>query len=197
MKNQVNSLMLTGHVKTVPEKSHSLPEETFYTFNLDVKRLSPVIDTLPITISERLLKKFDVYEDDLVTIIGQLRSYNLTHDGASRLKLTVFCKKIDLGGEEFQNEILLSGFVCKPPTYRVTPFGREIADVLLAVNRAYNKSDYIPLIIWGKNAREISEYKVGSLLKVKGRLQAREYEKIIGDKRETRTAFEVSVSHIL
>lgn len=191
-----NVLELTGHVLTKPVKSHELFGEAFYTFNIEVKRLSFVSDILPVTISEKTLCVFNVNEGDLIKVTGQLRSYNHIKDGVSKLVLTVFCKKLNYSENEFENDVSLMGYVCRKPTYRITPFGREITDLLLAVNRAYNKSDYIPLIVWGKNARSASNLQIGDRIRVEGRLQSREYEKVLENKKELRTAYEVSVSTI-
>jgi retron-type reverse transcriptase len=132
-------------------------------------------------------------------IQGQMRSYNKIINGQNRLVLTIFCKQIlkEFDEKINPNEIELEGFICKPTTYRVTPFGREITDILIAVNRAYNKSDYIPCIIWGRNARYAGMFNVGDRVKVYGRIQAREYEKVLENgEKEVRTAYEVSVSRI-
>lgn len=191
-----NILELTGRVLTNPVKSHELFGEAFYTFNIEVKRLSFVSDILPVTVSEKALSLYKVNEGDLIKVSGQLRSYNHIREGASKLVLTVFCKKLDSSENEFENDVSLMGYVCRKPTYRITPFGREITDLLLAVNRSYNKSDYIPLIVWGKNARAASNLQIGERIRVEGRLQSREYEKVLDTKKELRTAYEVSVSTI-
>ncbi|MEZ4357433.1 MAG: single-stranded DNA-binding protein [Eubacteriales bacterium] len=191
-----NILELTGHVLTKPVKSHELFDEVFYTFNIEVKRLSFVSDILPVTVSEKTLSLFKIDEGDLIKVTGQLRSYNHIKEGSSKLVLTVFCKKLSPSENEFENDVSLMGYVCRKPTYRITPFGREITDLLLAVNRAYNKSDYIPLIVWGKNARLTSDLQIGDRIRIEGRLQSREYEKVLDTKKEIRTAYEVSVSTI-
>jgi hypothetical protein len=192
---QSNRVVLCGRVKSILEFSHQLYSEAFYTFMLEVDRLSGARDLLPITISERLLSQFLPHENDFVSICGQLRSYNKMIEGSNRLVLTIFAQQIESSFAACRNEIYLRGYLCKMPVYRTTPFNREIADLLLAVNRAYNKSDYIPCITWGKNARLARELPVGSLLEAQGRIQSREYQKVLPDGSSvTRTAYEVSVA---
>ena len=195
MQDSTNSVSISGKLKSL-ELSHKIYGEAFYTFLLQCSRLSDKMDMLPVTVSERLLARFPLYEGAIVSIRGQLRSYNKLVDGKIRLYLTVFAREI---GEEtgMANEIELRGFVCKPPVFRVTPFGREITDMLIAVNRAYNKSDYIPCIVWGRNARFASGFEVGDKATLFGRVQSREYEKVLdNDEKVLRTAYEVSVARI-
>jgi single-stranded DNA-binding protein len=192
-----NKIYLEGKVTSGLEFSHEMYGEGFYTFDLDVMRLSDSVDTLNITVSERLLN--DVKLDEGVDIIveGQLRSYNKFIDGSNKLILTVFARNIEPCMERSKNpnEIFLDGYICKEPIYRTTPFGREIADVLLAVNRAYNKSDYIPTIAWGRNSRFCQTLSVGDNIKVWGRLQSREYQKKVSDSEVVKkVAYEVSIS---
>ncbi|MDD6770944.1 MAG: single-stranded DNA-binding protein [Inconstantimicrobium porci] len=192
-----NKIVLQGKVATELEYSHSMYGESFYTFSLDVVRLSDSKDTLNITVSERLLLNLKLDIGTNVVIDGQLRSYNKFVDGSNRLILTVFAREIQLTDEKFKNpnEIYLDGFICKEPVYRTTPFGREIADVLLAVNRAYNKSDYIPTIAWGRNSRFCKTLSVGDNIRVWGRLQSREYQKKLSDDTVAKkVAYEVSIS---
>ena len=192
-----NKIYLEGKVSSKLEFSHEMYGEGFYTFDLDVMRLSDSVDTLNITVSERLLN--DVQLDIGVEVIveGQLRSYNKFIDGSNKLILTVFARNIEPCVERSKNpnEIFLDGYICKEPVYRTTPFGREIADVLLAVNRAYNKSDYIPTIAWGRNSRFCQTLSVGDNINVWGRLQSREYQKKISDNEVVKKiAYEVSIS---
>ncbi len=197
MENKtINEVKLMGKVVSEKTVSHSIYGENFYKFSLSVSRLSGMNDVLPITVSERLLETTPLNLGDTVALTGQLRSYNMVIDGISRLVLTVFCKNIE-EEEVTPNEIKLMGYICKPCTYRVTPFGREITDILIAVNRSYNKSDYIPCIVWGRNARYASNFEVGEKIGIVGRVQAREYEKQHeGGESEKRIAYEVSVSKI-
>ena len=192
----LNEVRLNGTVESEKEVSHNIYGEMFYKFRISVNRLSGTNDVLPITVSERLLDNTDISVGREVSVFGQLRSYNMMIDGVSRLVLTIFCKSIT-DGEALPNEIKLTGYICKPCTYRITPFGREITDVLVAVNRSYNKSDYIPCIVWGRNARYASNFQVGDMVSILGRVQAREYEKQHDNGEiEKRVAYEVSVSKI-
>ena len=195
-----NHLVLKGTVTSDKKYSHEIYGEKFYVFNLEVVRLSSATDIIPITVSERLLTEFDLSIGKKVSVEGQFRSYNNYENEKNRLILTVFAKEIvevqeELDEKEVTNEVTLVGYVCKKPIYRQTPFGREIADVLLAVNRAYNKSDYIPSIAWGRNARFCQNMEVGTEVKITGRIQSRTYEKKFEDgTSETRVAYEVSIS---
>lgn len=195
MQDTTNSVSIAGRLKSL-ELSHKIYGEAFYTFYLECERLSDKTDVLPVTVSERLLEKHPLCDGESVTVKGQLRSYNKLVDGRVRLYLTVFARDIGEATTSI-NEIELKGFVCKPPVFRVTPFGREITDILVAVNRAYNKSDYIPCIVWGRNARFASVFEVGDKVSVFGRVQSRQYEKVLdcGEK-ITRVAYEVSISRI-
>ena len=194
-----NSVCIAGIVSEECRFSHEVYGEGFYVFYLKVARLSENKDILPVTVSERLLDKSLLVEGVKVKIEGQLRSYNNYSDKKNRLILTVFARDIQIV-ESLEginpNEIFLNGFICKQPVYRTTPFGREISDVLVAVNRAYNKSDYIPCIAWGRNARFVGNLKVGDNIKIWGRIQSRVYQKKIGEQTEEKTAYEVSVSKI-
>ncbi|HCW52783.1 MAG TPA: single-stranded DNA-binding protein [Clostridium sp.] len=192
-----NKIYLEGKVSSELEFSHEMYGEGFYTFNLDVMRLSDSVDTLNITVSERLLSNMKLEVGSEVIVEGQLRSYNKFIDGSNKLILTVFARNIEPCVERSKNpnEIFLDGYICKEPIYRTTPFGREIADVLLAVNRAYNKSDYIPTIAWGRNSRFCQTLNVGDNIKVWGRLQSREYQKKVSENEVVKKiAYEVSIS---
>lgn len=193
-----NTVTVAGTIADTPSFSHEVYKESFYIFTLRVKRLSEVDDTIRVILSERLLgSSIDIREGDFVEVKGQFRSYNNYSGEGSRLVLTVFAKDIATANEdeiENPNQIYLDGYICKEPVYRVTPFGREIADILLAVNRSYNKSDYIPAIAWGRNARFCREISIGSHVRVWGRIQSREYQKRISeDESVTKLAYEVSV----
>lgn len=193
-----NKLAITGKILEVPVFSHEVFGEGFYETKIEVKRLSEQVDILPITISERLIIEHDIKVGDIISVSGQFRSYNKLVDDKSRLMLTVFVREI-LDDEQMisGNNIDIVGYICKPPVYRTTPFKREICDVLLAVNRAYNKSDYIPCITWGRNARYIKNLPVGTRISLSGRIQSRVYQKTSSDGSvEDRTAYEVSVSKI-
>ena len=197
-----NHLILVGKVASEKTFSHEVYGEKFYSFNLEVPRLSETSDMIPVTISERLLVE-DLSIGKKVVIEGQFRSYNGYENEKNKLVLTVFAKEItfkpdeeelEVSKEHTSNEVTLSGYICKKPIYRQTPFKREIADILLAVNRAYNKSDYIPCIAWGRNARFCQNIEIGTEVKVVGRVQSRGYEKKLEDGTVlNKTAYEVSI----
>jgi hypothetical protein len=194
-----NTVKLRGMVAEPLRESHVTYGERFYATRLRVPRLSHACDLLPVTISERLLSGYTPQVDSVVTIIGQLRSYNQYIDGASRLILTVFAKDIIFADtqEGFLNYIALRGHICKPPIYRTTPFGREIADILLAVNRAFQKSDYIPCIAWGRFARYAQNLRMRDMIGITGRMQSRIYEKALADGSVVeKTAYEVSIGSL-
>ena len=203
-----NHLTLVGKVTSDKRFSHEIYGEKFYIFDLSVPRLSGNADVIPVTISERLLTNQDVFIGAKLQIDGQFRSYNSYDNEKNKLILTVFVKDVQFLEENQEdeeevrrdvvsNEVILDGYICKKPIYRKTPFGREISDILLAVNRAYNKSDYIPCIAWGRNARFCENVAVGTEVKVIGRVQSREYEKKHEDGTvEKKVAYEVSVSSL-
>lgn len=192
-----NFISLQGTVEGDVSYSHSVLDEDFYKFKLNVSRLSGVVDSLPVTVPKRLLDTVSLNDGDNISLTGQLRSYNKYLDNRTRLIITAFAKSIEEEKEEENpNNVVLNGYVCKEPTYRKTPFGREITDVIIAVNRAFNRSDYIPTICWGKNALYCRDLPIGTNVLIKGRLQSREYTKRNGEDFEVRTAYEVSVGEI-
>lgn len=202
-----NHIILVGKVTSDKKFSHEIYGEKFYIFNLSVPRLSGNADIIPITISERLLELEDLEMNKKIIVEGQFRSYNSYENDRNRLVLTVFAREvrfvenqeeeIEVSKDFISNEVILNGFICKKPIYRQTPFGREISDILLAVNRAYNKSDYIPCIAWGRNARFCENIPVGTEVKIIGRVQSRTYEKKYDDGRvENKVAYEVSVASL-
>ncbi|MCD5414509.1 MAG: single-stranded DNA-binding protein [Clostridiales bacterium] len=203
MKNHTlksNVVTLRGEIICDKEFSHEVYGEGFYKIFIETPRLSDTCDCLPLTISERLLYDFDTKIKPIVSIEGQLRSYNKYIDGSNRLILTVFVRTIKADDEnktlsKNPNEIYLDGYVCRKPIYRETPFGREITDLLIAVNRSYNKSDYIPCIAWGRNARFTAKLNVGDRIKIWVRIQSRKYQKKLqgGDVLD-KVAYEVSIS---
>lgn len=195
--NANNRAYVAGTVITVPEFSHEVLGEKFYDVTLSVRRLSDRHDEIPVTVSDRLMQDMPLTPGDTVGVSGQLRSYNKQTEGRSKLVLRIFARELDDGESDTPNRIELEGFICKPPVYRTTPFKREICDMLLAVNRAYNKSDYIPAIAWGRNARYAGEFAVGDKVAVTGRIQSRVYQKTLLDGSvEDRVAYEVSVSRL-
>ena len=195
-----NEVQLTGYVDSDLTFSHEVYGEGFYSFVIKVPRLSDISDLINATISERLIDNTSLSRGDIVTIKGQFRSYNNYSGTGNKLMLTVFVRDFshitedEINGKD-SNYIYLNGYICKPPVYRVTPFGREITDILIAVNRAYNKSDYIPCIAWGRNARFGGSLETGENVRLWGRIQSREYQKKISDDETvTKTAYEISVS---
>ncbi len=198
MDKPVNALSLTGTIAEMPEFSHDVFGEAFYQLVLAVPRLSGVHDMLPVTASERLLDLVSPEPGLKLHLEGQVRSYNKMIDGAGRLLITAFAQRLAPPAEdENPNSVTLSGALCKPPAYRTTPFGREIADMMLAVNRAFGKSDYIPCIAWGRNARFASRLTVGDHITIEGRLQSRPYQKQLPDGTVLdKIAYEVSVSRL-
>ena len=205
-----NHLVLVGKITSERKFSHEIYGESFYIFNLEVPRLSDITDIIPITISERLIDENKMKIGAKIIVKGQFRSYNSYENEKNKLILTVFAKDIifeedmeeQIVSEEnkkvaVSNEVVLAGYICKKPIYRQTPFGREIADILLAVNRAYNKSDYIPSIAWGRTARFCQNLPTGTEVKVVGRVQSRKYEKKYEDGTvEEKVAYEVSISSL-
>lgn len=198
-----NVVRMLGTVDSELVFSHEVYGEGFYNFKILVKRLSETYDTLVVTVSERIIDLKDIVQGQIIEVCGQIRSYNNYTNNVreNKLVLNLFAKEIlCVNGNDMHrhnNEVELIGYICKTPIYRETPFGREIADVLLAVNRHYNKSDYIPCIIWGKNAKFISKLDVGSKLKVWGRLQSRAYQKRLENGEIIdKSAYEVSISKL-
>ncbi len=193
-----NRVYVSGEIVSDATFSHEVYGEGFYEFFVRVMRLSGQADILPVTLSERLIQDGMLCKGKTICALGQFRSYNKIENGRSRLMLTVFIRELlDELPDKNPNSILLSGYICKPPVYRTTPFNREIADILIAVNRAYNKSDYIPCIAWGRNARFVKNLTVGDKIAISGRIQSREYQKKLSDTDvRTMTAYEVSVSKL-
>ncbi len=198
--NNNNLAEVCGIVDDELQFNHEIFGESFYTFTLKIPRLSGTSDKIKVMVSDRLLSDLPLNVGDSVEISGQFRSYNSYENGDNKLVLTVFAKDIMLLDSEITknpNSLFLNGYVCKEPVYRTTPFGREITDILLAVNRTYNKSDYIPVIAWGRNARYCKGFHVGDNVKVWGRIQSRDYQKRLSDDEVvTKTAYEVSVSKL-
>ena len=196
-----NQVTIMGKVATELSFSHEVFGEGFYMVEVEVKRLSNSEDRIPLMISERLIDVTQDYTGEYIMVHGQFRSYNRHEEQKNRLVLSVFVREISFMEEEPDgtktNSIWLDGYICKEPIYRKTPLGREIADLLLAVNRPYGKSDYIPCICWGRNARYASNFDVGEHVRIFGRIQSREYVKKLSETQtETRIAYEVSVSKL-
>lgn len=196
-----NRVSVIGTIVSGFTFSHAVFGEGFYLVDLSVNRLSEQADVIPLMVSERLIDVTADYVGRTLEAIGQFRSYNRHEERKNKLVLSVFAREIDfvdeIGENTKSNQIYLDGYICKEPVYRKTPLGREIADLLLAVNRPYGKSDYIPCICWGRNARYASNFEVGARCAVWGRIQSREYmKKISEDELEKRIAYEVSVSKL-
>ena len=192
-----NEARLVGKVSRNLEYSHEVHGESFYKMGVKSQRISEQDDEIIVTVSERLITDMDLDVGTIVEIAGQFRSYNNYSGEGSRLILTLFAREIGYSSKECENEIYLNGYICKPAIFRTTPFGREIADILLAVNRAYGKSDYIPCIAWGRNAKFAENLPVGTNIKVWGRMQSRNYQKKLDDETVVeKTAYEVSISKL-
>ncbi len=195
-----NQAVIIGTIEDEFVFNHEIYAEKFYTCSMKVPRLSGTSDDIKIMVSERLIMDGEYNVGDTVEVTGQFRSYNSYENGDNRLVLTVFAKDIchfDSEENKNPNTLFLNGFICKPPVYRTTPFGREITDLLLAVNRSYNKSDYIPIIAWGRNARFAKNLRVGDNVRIWGRIQSRTYQKRLSDEETvTKTAYEVSINRM-
>ena len=196
-----NQVTIVGTVDSEFTYSHEVFGEGFYMLEVVVSRLSHMEDRIPLMVSERLVDVKESCMGKIVEVHGQFRSYNKHEEGRNRLILSVFVREFSFVGEEGTltrpNSIYLDGYICKPPVYRMTPLGREIADLLMAVNRPYGKSDYLPCICWGRNARFAGKCEVGTHIHLWGRIQSRTYQKRLEDDVvEKRTAYEISVNKI-
>ncbi len=196
-----NQVIIAGEIVSGFTFSHEVYGEGFYMVEVAVNRLSNYADYIPVMVSERLIDVTENYEGQYISVVGQFRSYNRHEEKKNRLVLSVFAREIEFTGEPGEdvksNQIFLDGYICKEPIYRKTPLGREIADLLIAVNRSYGKSDYIPSICWGRNARYAAGFAVGEHVQIWGRIQSREYVKKLNEfETEKRIAYEVSVSKI-
>ena len=194
MENPNNRIVAVGRLDGHLEMSHEVMNEPFYTGTLLVKRLSGALDRLPVTVPGKLITGDESELEGLLMVQGQVRSYNKVVDGAGRLMVTLFAQSISPGEEnDTLNKVSIAGALCRAPVYRSTPFGREICDMMLAVNRAFGKSDYIPCIAWGRNAQYASRFNVGDRVRLTGRLQSREYQKLLENgEYMIRMAYEVS-----
>ena len=191
-----NRIVLHGRVEAVPMVSHMNHGEEFSTFPLCASRLSGVEDRLNVVVSDTLLKECPLKAGDEITVYGEVRSFNNKSGVGSRLVITVFARELRREQAEDENALELAGTLCKAPVYRRTPLGRDICDMMLAVNRRYGRTDYLPCIAWGTLARKCREMNVGDALEIAGRLQSRVYTKRVGEEEQKRTAFEVSVMSV-
>lgn len=192
MEQVTNRIVLTGCLASVPEYSHSNHGRHFYSFFLEVARLSGAVDRLQILASEELLESAELTDGSGVYVEGQIRSFNNRSPFGRRLIISVYAEKLTITDAPHDNQAMLRGVICKEPIFRRTPLGREICDIMLAVNRSYRRADYLPCILWGSCAREIADCTVGTPLLVNGRLQSRDYIKMIDGIAEQRTAYEIS-----
>ena len=192
MEHTNNEIMLRGTLAELPRFSHENHGKQFYTFPLEVERLSGTVDVLPVIVSEQVLCEMDLSGGSMVEVHGQIRTFNNRSQTGRKLVISVYAESLTTCEGEADNRVVLSGTICKEPVHRRTPLGREICDVMLAVNRPYHRADYIPCIFWGKSADLVSLCGVGSSVQLTGRLQSREYRKVLGNLTECRTAYEVS-----
>lgn len=192
MELTANHVILRGSLICLPQFSHENHGRRFFRFSLEVPRLSGTVDTLPVIAQEDVLNSMDLSDGEMLTVTGQVRSHNVRIDGKRRLLIFVFAELILCEDGEPLNEVTLSGPICREPTYRRTPLGREICDVMLAVPRAFRRADYLPCILWGRTAQECAQYHTRDVLHITGRLQSRIYTKVTDSGSEERTAYEIS-----
>ena len=192
MEHLANQILLRGTLSRLPRFSHENHEKRFYSFPLEVERLSGTVDILPIIMPEQVLCEMDLSGGDMLEITGQIRTFNSHDPERRRLIISVYAQTLAACEGTCINEADLTGTICKPPVCRMTPLGRQICDVMLAVNRPYHRADYIPCILWGQTARLASQCDVGTILHITGRMQSRQYIKVINGENVTRTAYEVS-----
>ena len=191
-----NTARLCGVIAAAPAFSHSGRGECFYTFPLEVARLSGATDKINIIVRDELMESIQLCEAEKICVVGELRSFNNKSGEGAKLVITVFAKELYLCDDDDLNEVHLIGTLCKKPNLRMTPMGRDICDLMLAVNRRYGRSDYLPCITWGLKAREAAEWGTGTMVTLEGRIQSRNYIKIVGGDPVEKTAFEVSVTDI-
>lgn len=194
MEYTANHVLLRGTLSGLPEFSHENHARRFYRFCLEVERLSGTIDILPVVAAEDVLDAMDLFQGERIEASGQLRSFNNRASSGRKLILSVYASQLSTSDAEAENQVQLQGTICKEPIFRRTPLGREICDIMLAVNRPYHRTDYLPCILWGKTAQSISRASVGAQLCLNGRLQSREYVKMLPEGSEQRTAYEVSAT---
>ena len=193
MEHTTNRVMLRGTLAELPQFSHENHEKRFYRFPLEVERLSGAVDVLPVIVPETVLCAMDLSGGSMLEVTGQIRTFNSRSATGRRLVISVYAETLTACEGEPVNEVELTGTICKEPVYRQTPLGREICDVMLAVNRPYHRADYIPCIFWGRTASQVSQCTVGTMVELNGRFQSREYVKVLEETSERRTAYEVSV----
>ena len=192
MEHSVNQITLRGSLLNLPRFSHENHGKKFYRFTLEVPRLSGTVDLLPVIAEEKDLNEMDLSGGEMLTVLGQIRSYNQRTGGVRRLLIFVFAATILVEDGDPVNDVVLEGLLCREPTFRRTPLGREICDVMLAVPRAFQRADYLPCILWGRTAQEGSRCHTRDTVRICGRLQSRIYTKLTDDGPEERTAYEIS-----
>jgi len=192
MEHITNEITLRGTLQTLPQFSHENHGKQFYRFMLDVPRLSGAVDTLPIVADKALIDQLDPTAGEMITVTGQVRSHNQRTDGVRHLLIFVFASTVVVEDGEPVNDVILEGPLCREPTYRLTPLGREICDAMLAVPRAFHRADYLPCILWGRVAQEVSKCHTRDVISIHGRLQSRIYTKLTDEGLQERTAYEIS-----
>ena len=192
MEHTTNSITIRGSLQSLPQFSHENHGRRFYRFILEVPRLSGAIDLLPVITEEQVIGQIDPFAGQMLTVSGQIRSHNLRNEGARHLLVFVFATAIVVDDGEPVNEVIVEGPLCREPTFRRTPLGREICDVMLAVPRAFRRADYLPCILWGRTAQEVSACHTRDCIRIYGRLQSRIYTKLTEDGPQERTAYEIS-----
>lgn len=192
MEHTINQIVLRGTLASLPQFSHENHDRRFFRFLLEVPRLSGFIDTLPVIAEEGILNDMDLSGGGMLTVTGQIRSHNVRSDGRRHLLIFVFAASIRCEDGEPVNDVILEGSICREPTYRRTPLGREICDVMLAVPRAFKRADYLPCILWGRTALEVSQCHTRDRIHICGRMQSRVYTKVTEEGSEERTAYEIS-----
>lgn len=197
MEHTLNRVVLRGTLAALPVFSHENHARRFYRFELEVSRLSGAVDLLPVLAAEDVLNSMDLFSGSRIALTGQIRSFNSRAATGRKLILSVYAESLTTSDLPPENDVQLTGVVCKPPVYRRTPLGREICDVMLAVSRPYRRADYIPCILWGRTAAGAAQLAPGAALELRGRMQSRDYIKLLPTGSETRTAYEVSVTQAL
>ena len=192
MEQTFNTITLRGELNALPQYSHENHGRKFYRFTLNVPRLSGTVDQLPIVAEERILNEIDLFSGQMLTVTGQIRSHNIRADGSRKLLIFVFAAAISADDGDPVNIVLIEGALCREPVYRRTPLGREICDIMLAVTRAFHRADYLPCILWGATAHQISQCHTSQRIRLEGRLQSRNYTKQTDTGPEERTAYEIS-----
>lgn len=192
MEHKTNEIILRGTLQELPKFSHENHGKQFFRFNLEVPRLSGAVDILPVVAEAQILSQLDPTAGSMLTVTGQVRSHNQRSDGIRHLLIFVFAASVIAEDGEPMNDVTLEGPLCREPTYRLTPLGREICDAMLAVPRAFHRADYLPCILWGRIAQEISQCHTRDVITIRGRLQSRIYTKLTEDGPQERTAYEIS-----